>query len=82
LTKIVNLEKERALQRQMEELDIIKYTPGRFIPGKGYIQAYDDRFILQMAADEKGIVVSNDQFRDLSSEKDDFRETVNNRLLP
>lgn len=74
-------EAERKLQREMEEHDIIKYTPGRFINGK-YIQSYDDRFILQMASDEEGIVVSNDQFRDLIVESKEFKSTINNRLLP
>ena len=71
---------ERKLQKQMEDEDIIKYTPGRYINGR-YVQSYDDRFILQMAKDEDGIVVSNDQFRDFLQDRE-FNFTINNRLLP
>ena len=74
-------ESERKLQRQMEDQDIIKYTPGRRIEGR-FKQSYDDIFIVQMAADEEGVIVSNDQFRDLIDTSDAFRDTINNRLLP
>jgi len=74
-------ENERKLQREMEQEDIIRYTPGRFI-GNKYIQSYDDRFILNLASEEDGVVVSNDQFRDLINESEEFRNTINNRLLP
>jgi hypothetical protein len=37
------------------------------------------RFILQYAADNDGVVVSNDNFRDLQHEKD-FQFIINNRL--
>ena len=72
---------ERNLQKELENHDIIRYTPGRYINNK-YIQSYDDRFILELASDEEGIVVSNDQFRDLVNESPEFRNTINQRLLP
>ncbi|CBY35157.1 unnamed protein product [Oikopleura dioica] len=73
-------EKERKLQEQMETEDIIKYTPGRYHKGtKQFIQAYDDRYILDMAKAEDGIVISNDHFRDLY---DEFKDVINWRLLP
>ncbi|CAG5113499.1 Oidioi.mRNA.OKI2018_I69.chr2.g7603.t1.cds [Oikopleura dioica] len=73
-------EKERKLQEEMEKEDIIKYTPGRYHKGtKKFIQAYDDRYILDMAKAEDGIVVSNDQYRDLY---DEFMDVINWRLLP
>jgi hypothetical protein len=55
-------------------------TPGRYHKGtKQFIQAYDDRYILDMAKAEDGIVISNDQFRDLY---DEFKDVINWRLLP
>lgn len=72
-------EKERKLQEEMEKEDIIKYTPGRYHKGtKQFVQAYDDRYILDMAKHEDGIVLSNDHFRDLYSE---FSHVVDWRLL-
>ena len=70
---------ERALQREMENIGIIKYTPGRKIQGRGYVNSYDDGFILEMATTENGIVVSKDHFRDLF--KNPFKDTISNRLL-
>ena len=37
------------------------------------------RYILDMAKAEDGIVISNDQFRDLY---DEFKDVINWRLLP
>lgn len=39
------------------------------------------RFILHYATICGGIVVSSDQFRDLYSEKPEWRDTIENRLL-
>ena len=66
-------EDQRKLQRALEDRDIIRYTPGRYIKNK-FIQSYDDRFILQLAANEDGIVVSNDHFRDLLNESPAFKK--------
>ncbi|XP_066588644.1 probable ribonuclease ZC3H12C [Prorops nasuta] len=60
--------------------NIVTFTPGRFIDGK-YITPYDDRFILDYATKCEGIVVSNDQFRDLFAENPKWRETIKYRLL-
>ncbi|XP_014603056.1 PREDICTED: NEDD4-binding protein 1-like isoform X3 [Polistes canadensis] len=58
----------------------VVFTPSRNIGGKN-ITSYDDRFILEYATICKGIVVSLDQYRDLYTEKPEWRDTIENRLL-
>lgn len=42
---------------------------------------YDDRYILKLAAELDGIVVSNDNYRDLAQESSEFRKVVEERIL-
>lgn len=42
---------------------------------------FKSRFILEYAVTCKGIVVSQDQFRDLYVEKAEYKDTIENRLL-
>ncbi|CAF0825819.1 unnamed protein product [Adineta steineri] len=58
----------------------IAFTPSRYNNGQR-LTNYDDRFILQYAADNDGIVVSNDNFRDLQHEQS-FQFIINHRILP
>jgi len=66
----------------LEELDdFISYTPSRTVEGKK-MNSYDDRFIVRTAAMNRGIIVSNDKFRDLIHESPGFKEVITYRLLP
>ncbi|XP_047342978.1 uncharacterized protein LOC124946399 isoform X1 [Vespa velutina] len=69
----------RLLEKLWKEGTVV-FTPSRSIAGKN-ITSYDDRFILEYATMCKGIVVSLDQFRDLYTEKPEWRDTIENRLL-
>lgn len=42
---------------------------------------YDDRYILKLAAQNDGIVVSNDNYRDLCQENAEYRKVVEERIL-
>lgn len=42
---------------------------------------YDDRYVLKLAAKTGGIVVSNDNYRDLLDENKEFKRVVEERLL-
>lgn len=42
---------------------------------------YDDRYILRLAVEVDGIVVSNDNYRDLTIESLDFKRIVEEKLL-
>lgn len=42
---------------------------------------YDDRYILRLASENEGIVVSNDNYRDLAQENPEFKKVVEERIL-
>lgn len=65
---------------ELEKAGIVVFTPSRRIGGKRVV-CYDDRYILKLAVDTDGIVVSNDNYRDLMSENDKFKKVVEERLL-
>lgn len=56
------------------------YTPITQTPSGGQLNCYDDRFILDIAAD-KAVVVSNDLYRDLAKESPAYWDTIAYRLL-
>ncbi|CAL8108892.1 unnamed protein product [Orchesella dallaii] len=64
----------------LEKEGILVYTPSRLINNRRLI-CYDDRYILRLAVEEDGIVVSNDNYRDLTIESLDFKRVVEKKLL-
>ena len=58
---------------QLEREGYLVFTPSRRI-GARKIVCYDDRFIVRLAAMTDGIIVSNDNFRDLVDEKPEWRD--------
>ncbi|CAF3990269.1 unnamed protein product [Rotaria magnacalcarata] len=72
--------RERQTRDNLINSRYIAFTPSRYNNGKR-LTNYDDRFILQYAADNDGVVVSNDNFRDLQHERS-FQFIINNRILP
>jgi len=71
---------DREILDELEADRILVYTPSRCINGKR-VTCYDDRFILRLAQDTDGIIVSNDHFRDLQVEKSEWKELIEKRLL-
>lgn len=71
---------ERDALERLERDRVLVYTPSRLLGGKRLV-CYDDRYILKLAAETDGIVVSNDNYRDLATENPDFRKVVEERLL-
>ncbi|XP_060084709.1 uncharacterized protein LOC132563974 [Ylistrum balloti] len=67
---LIHLEKEK----------VLVFTPARRIGGKRVV-CYDDRYILKLAAETGGIVVSNDNYRDLLNENPEYKKVVEERLL-
>ena len=45
------------------------------------VVCYDDRYILKLASENDGIVVSNDNYRDLTNENPEYKKVVKERLL-
>jgi ribonuclease ZC3H12 len=59
---------------------MLVFTPSRQVGGRRLV-CYDDRYILRLAAETDGIVVSNDNYRDLVSENPEYRKIVEERIL-
>ena len=79
-------EKKHKHPRDLEELDrlyetdILKYVPSREFKGER-INSHDDSYILTNAARTGAVVVTRDQFRDLTGKKKEWDEVIRNRLL-
>ncbi|XP_068954063.1 protein KHNYN [Petaurus breviceps papuanus] len=73
--------KERHFLTKLQSLSLLSVTPSRIVEGKK-ITSYDDRFVVRLAEETDGIIVSNDQFRDLSDESVKWAEIIRERLLP
>lgn len=72
--------KDQHILMNLEKEKVLVFTPARRIGGKRVV-CYDDRFILKLAAETGGIVVSNDNYRDLLNEDPEYRKVVEERLL-
>ncbi|XP_067862540.1 ribonuclease ZC3H12A [Heptranchias perlo] len=66
--------------RELEKKKILVFTPSRRVGGKRIV-CYDDRFIVKLAYDADGIIVSNDTYRDLQNEKPEWKKFIEERLL-
>lgn len=70
-------------QEVLDELsnqDVLKLTPSRW-NGNRHIVCYDDKYTVELADQNGGIIVSNDNFRDLLKENPRWKETIEQRTL-
>uniref|UniRef100_A0A1I7SXV8 RNase_Zc3h12a domain-containing protein n=1 Tax=Caenorhabditis tropicalis TaxID=1561998 RepID=A0A1I7SXV8_9PELO len=58
----------------------IIYTPSRNVNGRRVV-CHDDRYILRTAELKDAVIVSNDEYRDLTRENPAWRKIVEDRLL-
>lgn len=72
--------KEQHYLLELQKLGLVSYTPSREVQGKR-ISSYDDRFMLQLAQRTDGVIVTNDNLRDLSDESPVWRDIIKKRLL-
>ncbi|KAI3376218.1 hypothetical protein L3Q82_016732, partial [Scortum barcoo] len=72
--------KEQHYLGELQNLGLVSYTPSREVQGKR-ISSYDDRFMLQLAQKTNGVIVTNDNLRDLSDESPVWRDIIKKRLL-
>ena len=71
----------REILLELEQKGHLVFTPSRRTDRKR-ILPYDDRFIVRLAVETNGIILSNDYFRDLLKENEEYRDTIENRVLP
>ncbi|XP_061660205.1 probable ribonuclease ZC3H12C isoform X2 [Syngnathoides biaculeatus] len=72
--------KDQEILRRLEKEKILVFTPSRRVQGRRVV-CYDDRFIVKLAYESDGIIVSNDNYRDLSNEKPEWKKFIDERLL-
>lgn len=72
--------KERQYMNELFDLGFLKYTPSREVEGKR-INSYDDRFMLDLAQKTNGVIVTNDNLRDLVDESPAWRDIIKKSLL-
>jgi ribonuclease ZC3H12 len=65
---------------ELEKDKILSFTPSRQINGKRIV-CHDDRYILNLAAETDGIVVSNDMYRELIMDKPAYQKVIEERIL-
>lgn len=65
---------------ELESRNILVYTPSRCVNGKRVV-CYDDRYIIKLAVSSDGIIVSNDNYRDLQQENPKWKKFIEERLL-
>lgn len=71
---------DQRLLNQLEDQGYLTFTPSRRINGRRIV-CYDDRFIVRLADKTDGIIVSNDNFKDLAHENPKWRDVIDQRLL-
>uniref|UniRef100_H2LZ10 KH and NYN domain containing n=1 Tax=Oryzias latipes TaxID=8090 RepID=H2LZ10_ORYLA len=72
--------KEKHYLTELQTVGLLHYTPSREVLGKR-ISSYDDRLILQLAQKTDGVIVTNDNLRDLLDESVVWRDIIRKRLL-
>ena len=65
---------------ELEKEKVLVFTPARRVSGKRIV-CYDDRYIIKLATDNDGVVVSNDNYRDLINEAVEYKKVIEERLL-
>lgn len=71
---------EQHVLEELERQAVLVYTPSRKVNGKRVV-CYDDRYIVKVAYEKDGIIVSNDNYRDLQSENPEWKWFIEQRLL-
>ncbi|CAM5153786.1 unnamed protein product [Eretmochelys imbricata] len=79
MEKVARVE-ERHFLTQLQDLSLLSLTPSRQVAGKR-ITSYDDRFMLRLAEETNGVIVTNDQLRDLMQESKKWTRIIKERLL-
>uniref|UniRef100_A0A8C3PJS1 Zinc finger CCCH-type containing 12D n=1 Tax=Calidris pygmaea TaxID=425635 RepID=A0A8C3PJS1_9CHAR len=71
---------DQHILEELEKQSILVYTPSRKVKGKRVV-CYDDRYIVKVAYEKDGVIVSNDNYRDLQNENPEWKWFIEQRLL-
>ncbi|XP_009478062.1 putative ribonuclease ZC3H12D [Pelecanus crispus] len=71
---------DQHILEDLEKQSILVYTPSRKVKGKRVV-CYDDRYIVKVAYEKDGVIVSNDHYRDLQNENPEWKWFIEQRLL-
>ncbi|XP_055467486.1 endoribonuclease ZC3H12A [Psammomys obesus] len=71
---------DQHILRELEKKKILVFTPSRRVGGKRVV-CYDDRFIVKLGFESDGVIVSNDTYRDLQGERQEWKRFIEERLL-
>lgn len=71
---------DQQVLKRLEIDQILVWTPSRCINNRRVV-CYDDRFIIKLAHQTDGVIVSNDNFRDLQNESLEWKKVIEQRLL-
>lgn len=72
--------RDQHILTELEKRNILVFTPSRHVGGKRVV-CYDDRFIVKLASESEGVIVSNDTYRDLQGENAEWKKCIEERLL-
>ena len=70
---------DQSILFDLEKEGVVVFTPSKTVNGRRY-NCHDDRYVLNLASEIGGIVVSNDNYRELINEKN-FKEVIEKRIL-
>ncbi|XP_039915888.1 probable ribonuclease ZC3H12D [Hirundo rustica] len=71
---------DQHILQELEKQSVLIYTPSRKVKGKRVV-CYDDRYIVKVAYEQDGVIVSNDHYRDLQNENPEWKWFIEQRLL-
>ncbi|XP_069757751.1 NEDD4-binding protein 1 isoform X2 [Narcine bancroftii] len=72
---------EQHFLNELEGLGVLSFTPARTVCGTR-IASHDDRFLLHLAEETGGIIVTNDNLREFVHESASWKSIIRERLLP
>lgn len=71
---------DQHILRELERRKLLVFTPSKRVGGKRIV-CHDDRYIVRLAYETDGLIVSNDQYRDLQRENPDWKRFIEERVI-
>ncbi|XP_020779452.2 endoribonuclease ZC3H12A [Boleophthalmus pectinirostris] len=71
---------DQHILRELEKRKLLVFTPSKRVNGKRIV-CHDDRYIVKLAYDTDGLIVSNDLYRDLQRENPEWKRFIQERLI-